>query len=97
MKVALADPTLEVRSTLARGTVLGLSTLRDQVMSVPAAAGTPLAGVNGDFYDRDGNYAGNPRGLQIVEGDLVSTPTGQPNYCAFWIDGCVVANTAWTE
>lgn len=94
VKVALADPTLEVRSTLARGTVLGLSTLRDQAMSIPAEAGTPLAGVNGDFYDRDGNYAGNPRGLQIVEGDLVSTPTGQPNYCAFWIDAQGVPHAA---
>lgn len=87
VKIARDDPTLAVRSTLARGTVLGLSTLSDQALAIPAEAGTPLAGVNGDFYEReDSRYAGDPRGLQIVEGDLVSEPTGNPNYCAFWID-----------
>jgi exopolysaccharide biosynthesis protein len=87
VKIARSDPTLEIRSTLARGTVLGLSTVSDQILALPTDAGTPLAGVNGDFYERDnGRYAGDPRGLQIVEGDLVSDPTGNPNYCAFWID-----------
>ena len=86
-KIARSDPTLEIRSTLARGTVLGLSTVSDQVLALPPDAGTPLAAVNGDFYERDnGRYAGDPRGLQIVDGDLVSDPTGNPNYCAFWID-----------
>lgn len=86
-KIARSDPTLEIRSMLARGTVLGLSTVSDQVLALPPDAGTPLAAVNGDFYERDnGRYAGDPRGLQIVDGDLVSDPTGNPNYCAFWID-----------
>ncbi len=87
VKVSRDDPTLEIRSTLARGTVLGLSTLSEQARAIPAEIGTPLAGVNGDFYQREGNaYAGDPRGLQIVDGELVSAPTGNPNYCAFWID-----------
>jgi len=87
IKVSRADPSLEVRSTLARGTVLGLATLSDQALAIPADAGTPLAGINGDFYEReDSRYAGDPRGLQIVEGDLASEPTGNPSYCAFWID-----------
>jgi hypothetical protein len=86
VKVARNDPTLEIRSVLARGTVLGLSQLSDQILAIRGEAGTPLAGVNGDFYELGGRYAGDPRGLQIVEGDLVSEPTGHPNYCAFWID-----------
>jgi hypothetical protein len=86
-KIALNDPSLEVRSTLARGTVLGLSTVSDQALAIPASNGTPLAGVNGDFYERGHSpYAGDPRGLQIVEGDLVSGPANAPGYCAFWID-----------
>ena len=86
-RVSRDDPTLEVRSTLARGTVLGLSTLSEQARSISAEIGTPLAGVNGDFYEREGStYAGDPRGLQIVDGELVSAPTGNPYYCAFWID-----------
>jgi len=85
VKVPRDDPTLEVRSVLARGTVLGLSRLSDQILAIPGEKGTPLAGVNGDFYDTGGRFAGDPRGLQIVEGDLVSEPTGHPSYCAFWI------------
>jgi hypothetical protein len=81
------EPTLEIRSTLARGTILGLSTVSAQARSIPAEIGTPLAGVNGDFYEREGStYAGDPRGLQILDGELISAPTGNPTYCAFWID-----------
>jgi hypothetical protein len=87
IKVARNDPTLEVRSMLARGKVLGLSRVSEQILAIPGDAGTPLAGVNGDFYvTGNSRYAGDPRGLQIVEGDLVSDPTGHPSYCAFWID-----------
>ena len=86
VKVPRNDPTLEVRSVLARGTVLGLSRLSDQILAIPGDKGTPLAGVNGDFYDTGGRFAGDPRGIQIVEGDLVSEPTGHPSYCAFWVD-----------
>lgn len=68
VKIPRNDPTLEMRSTLAKGTVLGLSRLSDQALDIPSSAGTPLAGVNGDFYEREGSrYAGDPRGLQIVE------------------------------
>lgn len=87
VKVARNDPTLEVRSMLARGTVLGLSRVSEQILAIPGAAGTPLAGVNGDFYELgNSRYAGDPRGLQIIDGDLVSDPTGNPSFCAFWID-----------
>jgi hypothetical protein len=87
VKVSRDDPTLEVRSTLARGTILGLSTVSEQARSIQAEIGTPLAGINGDFYEREGSsYTGDPRGLQIVDGELVSAPTGNPNYCAFWVD-----------
>lgn len=87
VKIPRNDPTLEVRSTLANGTILGLSRVSDQALDIPSSVGTPLAGVNGDFYEREGSrYAGDPRGLQIVEGDLVSEPTGNASYRAFWID-----------
>lgn len=87
VKIARNDPSLEVRSTLARGTVLGLSRLSEQALAIPSSAGTPLAGVNGDFYERDfSRYAGDPRGLQIVDGELVSAPANASGYCAFWID-----------
>lgn len=73
----------QIKSTHAYGSALGLSTLTDQTKIVSPNVGTPVAAINGDFYQRDGAYAGDPRGLQIVEGELISAPNGG---LAFWID-----------
>ncbi len=73
---------IEVHSLHAHGRALGLSTL-SAVVSNASMLGTPLAGVNGDFYQRDRAYAGDPRGLQIVGGEVISAPIGG---AAFWID-----------
>jgi hypothetical protein len=55
--------------------ILGVSRISDQARGVPRELGRPVAGVNGDFYERDNRtYAGDPRGLQIVRGELVSEP-----------------------
>ena len=86
-KIDRQDPTLQLHSVLARGTVLGLSPVGDQASSIPPSWGTPLAAVNGDFYVRENSaYAGDPRGMQIVEGELVSAPVGK-DFSVFWIDG----------
>ncbi len=62
-------------SAHARGRVLGISGLSEQARSVPPEVGRAIAGVNGDFYvRRDSTYAGDPRGLQIVNGELTSAP-----------------------
>jgi len=85
-KIDRTEPSLELHSVLARRTVLGLSTVSEQAMSVPSSWGTPLAAVNGDFYAREGSaYAGDPRGMQIVEGEVVSSPIGK-EFAVFWID-----------
>lgn len=70
-------------SVHARRGALGLSTLSQQVQSIPAVAGTPMAAVNGDFYERDRAYAGDPRGLQIIDGEMISAPVGG---VGFWLD-----------
>ena len=77
---------LELRTTLARETGLGLSTLVEQVRALPREAGSPLAALNGDFYivDAKNPYLGDPRGLQILDGELVSAPSDQ---ASFWLDG----------
>ena len=68
---------------LARNKVLGVSMIADQARAVPAEIGRAIAGVNGDFYLRDNpTYAGDPRGLQIFNGDLVS---GTSTVCV-WFD-----------
>jgi Phosphodiester glycosidase len=83
IRVERTNLQFEVHSAHSGGTGLGLSTLGDQVQSVNSRLGTPVAAVNGDFYQRDGPYAGDPRGLQIVDGELVSAPGGG---AVFWID-----------
>lgn len=59
----------------AKDRVLGVSMLAQQARGVPPEIGRAIGGVNGDFYLRDNpTYAGDPRGLQILNGDLISGP-----------------------
>jgi len=74
---------LELHSTHARRAALGLETLSSQVKSVPPELGTAIAAVNGDFYVRERAYAGDSRGLQLLEGELISAPVGG---VSFWMD-----------
>jgi hypothetical protein len=73
----------EIYSQHADGLGVGLATLSDQIEELDEALGIPLAGINGDFYERSGPYAGHPRGLQIMNGELISAPTGG---ASFWVD-----------
>lgn len=84
-KMSRADAGLQIRTTLARDTVLGLSTLAQQVKALPGGAGRPIAAINGDFYVVDGKdpYLGDPRGVQILDGEFLSAPSDQ---ATFWID-----------
>ena len=79
-----ARPEFGIVSTLGRGVIQGLSPLSAQARSVPPAIGRPVAAVNGDFFlIHPGPYQGDPKGLQILNGELVSTP-GQ---LSFWAAG----------
>src|SRR2546426_3456863 len=83
VRVERLNPQFEFQSMHARGGALGLSTLSDQIKLVDSRLGAPIAAVNGDYYQRDEAYAGDPRGLQIVDGEVLSAPTGGT---CFWID-----------
>jgi hypothetical protein len=84
VRVDRSDPDLQVLSTHAREGVGELSTLSDQIKALKPEHGFPLAGVNGDYFARDRSvYAGDVRGLQIVDGVLSSAPVGG---AAFWLD-----------
>jgi hypothetical protein len=72
-----------IHSLHARDRALGLDTLEDQIALLKPALGTPVAAINGDFYQRDKAYAGAPRGVQIADGELISAPSGGGS---FWID-----------
>ena len=74
---------LRLESRHAGTGAVGLNTLTEQIAAVPAALGKVEVAINGDFYQRDRAYAGDSRGLQIVNGELMSAPTGG---VAFWLD-----------
>jgi Phosphodiester glycosidase len=78
-----ADPQYQVQSVHAGGEALGLDTLTDQLGFVNPALGRVVAAINGDFYLREKAYAGAPRDLQVVNGELLSGPSGG---ASFWID-----------
>lgn len=70
-------------SSLAQGAIYGLAGISRHVAAVPSDLGTPVAAINGDFYHiAQGPYQGDPTGLQILLGELVSAPEGP----SFWID-----------
>lgn len=72
-----------IATTVAQGTNFGMNTLSAQIKALPSELGRPIAAVNGDFYREKNPYQGDPSGLQILQGELISSPG--PN-SAFWID-----------
>jgi Phosphodiester glycosidase len=84
VRMDLRNPEYELHSMLADGVITGMTTLSEQVKAVSAGLGRPIAAVNGDFYETGSKpYRGDPRGLQIVNGELVS---GLSEYACFWMD-----------
>jgi large repetitive protein len=74
---------LALTTTLASNTVVGLEPLGRQISALPKDLGTPVAAMNGDFFAMTGPARGDPRGLHILGGELVSVPAGP---AAFWLD-----------
>lgn len=84
IKIERDNPDYELHSMLANGAVTGMTTLSDQVKALPPALGRPMAAINGDFYFTSPRaYNGDPQGIQILDGELVSGPT---EHACFWID-----------
>jgi hypothetical protein len=76
--------TFELRSVHAQGTALGVSPVSELTESLNLEGALPTVAVNGDFFQLKGNpYAGDPRGLQVADGELISAPNGK---ISFWID-----------
>ncbi|MEN6576941.1 MAG: phosphodiester glycosidase family protein [Phycisphaerales bacterium] len=83
-KVDRSVARFQLVSTLAQDRVYGLASVSEQVAAFRSARVRPVAAVNGDFFViRTGPYQGDPLGLHIVQGELISSPTGT----SFWIDG----------
>ncbi len=75
---------LFLQPTLGLGDRLGLGTLTEQIAAIPADKGEPVAAINGDFYQTENeSFPGDPRGLLIVGGELLSAPAERD---CFWLD-----------
>jgi hypothetical protein len=83
LKIDRSRTDYEFHTTLAKGTALGLSTLSEQIKSLPRELGQPLGAINGDFWKDSHQQDGDPTGLQIMEGELVSGPCAR---VCFWMD-----------
>lgn len=81
-KVSRSRPDLAFTTTLGGGDLLGMRTVAEQLKLFPGELGLPLAAVNGDFYVNEPEPLGDPRDLQIHEGELISAPAG---HACFWI------------
>jgi hypothetical protein len=75
---------LELHTALGGGTSFGLASVSQQMKRWPADAGQPLAAINGDYFYSAARYPGDPIGLQICRGELVSAP--EFSRAGFWID-----------
>jgi hypothetical protein len=84
VKIDRANRNVELHTTLPAGNRFGLVKLSEQVKALGSASGKPLAAINGDYYETDEPYVGDPRGLQIMRGELISGPG---DWRCFWIDG----------
>lgn len=84
LKVSRARKELQLDSTLGGGRRFAMTTVPEQIRFVPADWGKVIAAVNGDLYNDHPDYPGDPKGLQIAHGELVSGPS--PNRVCFWLD-----------
>jgi len=85
VKVERNRPDLVLTTTLAKGTVLDLSPLSEQMKGQATSNARPVVGINGDFYRTEQEpFAGDPLGFQVMEGELISSP--HANHPSFWTD-----------
>jgi len=79
----LARKDLAVLATVGAG-VKGSETVPAMVANLPPALGTPVAAVNGDYFEflTEPRYRGTLQGTCVVDGELVTAPAAE----TFWID-----------
>lgn len=83
VKMDRSNPNLELQTMLPPGRRIGLVKISSQVKALGVANGQPLAAINGDYYENSSPYTGDPQGLQILRGELISSPF---DWTCFWLD-----------
>lgn len=85
LKIERAHTEYHFVSSMGRETIFGLASVPEQAKSLPAALGTPVAAVNGDWFEiQPGPYQGDLDNMFIYRGQLVTLPTVGDT---FWLDG----------
>ncbi len=82
---------LALQATLGQR-VHGLETVQEMALNLPRHLGTPLAAINGDFfeYKTEPRYQGTVAGIGLLDGELVAGPAG----VTFWVDRARVPHIA---
>jgi hypothetical protein len=83
LKVDRSHHDLQLQTVLAKGATIGVNSLPEQVRLMPADFGRPIAAINGDFYNNNSPYQGDPKGLQIMRNELVSAPN---DWTCIWVN-----------
>lgn len=83
IRISRTNTSLALHSSLAFTNSIGLATLSEHVARFPKELGKPVAAINGDYFIRSGAYSGDPESLQLLNGEMVSAPSGKS---CFWID-----------
>ena len=83
LKIDRTNPNLQLHTMMANGDSIGLNSLPDQISKLPPDLGKPIAAVNGDYYIAKAPYKGDPKGVQISRGELISAPF---DWTCLWVD-----------
>ena len=84
-RIDLARTNIGWTTVFGHGSSLGLRPMSRQIRTVPRLLGKPIAAINGDFYKTENeSYPGDPRGLLICRGELISVPNA--NTCAWFAE-----------
>ena len=74
---------LRVASMLSQNEIFGIAPISAQAKSIPKQTGLALVAINTDFcIIKKEPYQGTPRGIQIMEGQLISPPFKY----SFWVN-----------
>lgn len=86
VKVDRSRADLRFETTLGSGKQIGMGVVSDQIKTLPAGIGRAVAAINGDFFENKSGhkYPGDPNGIQIIQGEVVSSPI--TSHSCFWID-----------
>jgi large repetitive protein len=75
---------LALDTVMGQGSVMGMGIVSEMARLAPPELGKPVAAINGDFFNYSEACPGDPEGLQIVHGELISAP--HPERVCFWED-----------